>query len=189
MKEEGGQKDGKARRGKKEKRKRQRSEAMHESVVTQRKKARKERQQKEVKEAIDTLNRKQGEAKAYLSKWRDDKEHWKFSTVMQNWLIKNAFDRKIIPKTLFSDFLVPYITTMSEKSKQRLLQASDEIIQTVEKDGRSLAQRVEALEKKASGSAEVQRKIKILRARYKRARTLHSQLLTNQDDVVKEESE
>ena len=163
-----GKKMGKKAAGKK----RQRSEAMHESTVSVKKKQRKDRAKAEIKETIETLARKQGEARVYLSKWRDDKSQWKFSKVMQTWLIKNAFDRKILPKSMFVDYFVPYVKTMSASAQSRLSETSTEIVDAVEKDGRTLSERVQALEKKAGGNAEVERKIKILRARYKRAKAL-----------------
>ncbi len=152
--------------------KKSRSKSLHESSVGLKIERRKQIQNQELTENLAAQSRRKEQANLYLKTWRDDRNSWKYSKNIQTWLIGNAFDRKLIPKGLFLDFLVPYVQSMNGQVIDRLCDSCRKTIDAVEKDGATLDERVRALEKKANGNESVNRKIKLLRAQYKRANIL-----------------
>lgn len=82
----------------------------------------------EAKPASDEAKRDfAGDMSAYVKVWRNDREAWKFSKVLQNWLLDNAFKSEKIDKQLFHDCL-PYIGSIMGGARTRLLERCDKYL-------------------------------------------------------------
>lgn len=126
-------------------------------------------------------------AEAYLQQWRDDRESWKFKKQQQIWILSNLLDRKAVGKTMFSSLVVDYLKTVQGQAQQRVRDEAAKIVHDVEVNGNTLADRISKLEKKLEKSSDEQRanveyKIKSLRAKYKRAKQIVAAI-----DSVKED--
>lgn len=157
---------------KRSRKKKQRSVTMHESAVVLKRARKKENRSRELSEKLDSLTRRKKQCTEYLKIWRDDRSNWKYSKVLENWIISHSIDRKLIPKSVFRDYLVPYVKTIRGHALRRLLDACLQIKNGVEKEGMTLEERIQSIEKKANNSDSVKRKVKLLRAQYKRANCL-----------------
>jgi hypothetical protein len=136
---------------------------------------------------------RKGEVAAYLAAWRDDRDSWKFNKSLQVWLLRYVFDRKLLPKSLFQDFALAYLASLQGGARERMRAEATEAVETVECDGKSLADRVAELEaepKEAEAEVEAEtphvrgatpaqetplsaaQKVKALRSRYKRAKAI-----------------
>ena len=68
-----------------------------------------------------------GDLHNYVKTWRKDRETWKFSKVLQNWLLDNCFNGEKIEKQLFHDCL-PYIGSVMGGARTRLVESCDKYL-------------------------------------------------------------
>ncbi|CAH8621307.1 unnamed protein product [Heterobilharzia americana] len=68
----------------------------------------------------------QEEALNYLRIWHHDYESWKFKTLQQSWLIKNALDKKMLPSSGFRIFK-RYIEKLVGRAREDLLNRCSEV--------------------------------------------------------------
>ena len=125
--------------------------------------------------------------RTYIDAWeeREEGSGWKFNKGSQNWIVKNIFDRKAIPKSVFEK-AVGYVSSIQGSQRLRCLQQAQAHLHD---NSRSLDEQVQRLEKKLKeqieGSEEqklLQAKIKALRAVHKRAKRIRSELSANTND-------
>uniref|UniRef100_A0A6S8C353 WKF domain-containing protein n=1 Tax=Aplanochytrium stocchinoi TaxID=215587 RepID=A0A6S8C353_9STRA len=143
-----------------------------------RKKARKDA------EKIKLLQEKKDRAKSarqYLKSWKALKEGkektWKFAKAQQNWIERNIYDRKSIPKSLFNDSALEYLGSTKGKARERILEEALKIT-----GGPSMEEKILAAEaKKAEDQKEEEKEaidadIKQIRSQYKRAEKIAASL-------------
>ena len=63
----------------------------------------------------------------YLTQWKNDKDNWKFSKVLQSWALMNCLSSEFINKNLFHD-LIPYLASVMGVARDRLLERCDSIL-------------------------------------------------------------
>mmetsp|Transcript_13372 Transcript_13372/g.17422 ORF Transcript_13372/g.17422 Transcript_13372/m.17422 type:complete len:191 (-) Transcript_13372:200-772(-) len=144
------------------------------------------RKQREAEKLLLEKKERIRSAKKYLRRWKamqdqgkesENKSNWKFSKAQQNWIERNIYDRKAIPKSLFADCALAYLCSTKGQSRERMREQAATIVRTI-----SLDEKVSALEKeKEEKTAEeekqkVESEIKRIRSKYKRAEKLVEQL-------------
>ncbi|CAH8865757.1 unnamed protein product [Trichobilharzia szidati] len=75
-----------------------------------------------------SANHAQEEALNYLRMWHDDYNNWKFKTLEQSWLIKNALNKKMLPSSEFKMFK-NYIKKLVGRAREDLLRRCSEIVE------------------------------------------------------------
>lgn len=111
----------------------------------------------------------------YLKTWKKDKENWKFSKQMQNWLLKHLLDRTVFKNSKFKKLVLPYVGSIQGQSKENLLAITLEILNDdeIQEDLVKLSEEMVLVKATNLPVKETYAAYKLLKSKHKRAKKIY----------------